>query len=243
MLYNTPYKKGDIYIANRKEVVYYALDDVKIKSIKPTVNNNYYFNIYMNDIDNIEYIDTKEYESYQCLKTSNSVWFKNELNDNTIRELWSPNFNRQSNEFEAIYLSNNQPIITYDSIEMKNIDEFIEKYDNKKDGSLIIYVRLVCMHISHKSFSNKWIIRKIIYNSYINTISKEDIDELYEEDVNNLKRTISNKIVKLESKIYKLQNSKLELKSIYSKFSNNDICLKEFVEYVDNIRNETFLSK
>ena len=243
MSYNTPYKKGDIYISNRTEVVYYGLDDVKIKNIIPTGNKNYYFNLYMNDIESIEFVDKKEIESCQTLKTSNSVWFKNNLDNDSIHELWSPCFNKQSNEFEAIYLYNNQPIITYDNIEMKNIDEFLEKYNNKIEGSLIIYVRLVCMHITEKSFSNKWIIRKIIYNSFINTISKEDIGELYTEDVNNLKKTISDKIIKLESKIEKLKKTKVELKSIFNKFSTNEIFLKEFVEYVDNIRNETFFSK
>ena len=243
MLYNTPYKKGDIYISNRTEVVSCGLDDVKIKNIIPTGNNNYFFNLYINDDENIEYIDKKEIESCQTLKTSNSIWFKNNLDEQNIQELWSPCFNKQSNEFKAIYLSNNQPIITYDNIEMKNLDEFLEKYNNKIEGSLIIYVRLVCMHITHKSFSNKWIIRKIIYNTFINTISKEDIDELYIEDVNNIKKTITEKIIKLESKIEKFKKIKLELKYIYNKFLTNDICLKEFVDNVDNIRNETFLSK
>jgi len=91
MFYNTPYKKGDIYIANRAELVYCSLDDVKIKNIKSTGNNNYYFNISINDIDNIEYIDKKESECYQSLKTSNSVWFNNNLDDDIIRELWSSN--------------------------------------------------------------------------------------------------------------------------------------------------------
>ena len=113
MLYNTPYKKGDIYISNRTEVVYRGLDDVKIKNIIPTGNNNYYFNLYVNDNESIEYINKKEIESCQTLKTSNSIWFKNNLDDHSIDELWLPCFNKQSNEFEAIYLYNNQFNLTH----------------------------------------------------------------------------------------------------------------------------------
>jgi len=221
MSYNSPYKKGDFFLSNKKKQEILVLDDVVIKNIYR--KQKHIFEVQIRDEKDMQTFQQKDKECYHELIRSNEAWFHNSLDETTIQSMWKPNYDIQTSTVEITYPLNNPPMLIYNDEEQPTLSDFWNKYDDDKNGILTINVKLVCMKIEKKQFSNIWILRNINFSKCQNTLTKEDINEIYHFDIKKMLNTIDKHTKKLENEIEELSNIKKELNEQYNVFSNEVI--------------------
>jgi len=222
---NKPYFKKKAYISEAKKEFNINLNDIKINNINKISNNSnaLKLNIYINN-DNINTINNIDDKSLNILKKKNIEWFKNNLNNNELSELFNYSSCSQTNTIEAII--SNKSIITYNNNNIEINTELINILQKNKNF-INITLSHIGLYIYKEKIVNKWFIKNIsiLDDLYINdfTINKEEIENEWE---NTLKDTITN----LNEVLYNYEKNKIKINN----FTNINL---DLINDIKNIKN------
>jgi len=222
---NKPYFKKKAYISEAKKELNINLNDIKINIINKISNNSnaLKLNIYINN-DNINLFNNIDDKSLNILKKKNHEWFKNNLNNNELSELFNYSCCSQTNTIEAII--SNKSIITYNNNNIEINTELINILQKNKNF-INITLSHIGLYIYKEKIVNKWFIKNIsIFDYlYINdfTINKEEIENEWE---NTLKDTITN----LNEVLYNYEKNKIKINN----FTNINL---DLINDIKNIKN------
>lgn len=227
-LYSNPIKKSNHYICNSRE-------KLSINLLNVTILNN----IFINDnksllkirVDNsldIERLNNIDILSRNTMIENNKIWFKNAMTEEKIIERFNPSFDKQSGVLSIYIYSEHPPKIIHDSITKKSIDE-IESTIFEMNNIINIDIRLLGLYISSDSFEVKWIARKIDITSLNEFIvgDDKDIEDSWENEIEELENMIDNKIMRLS-------NKKKEIKEMLNKCRNKECKWENIRKYVNS---------
>lgn len=241
---NPEYKKNKCYVSLCNPTEKIVINELKIKDIKKMDNSKgYILNAILNEKTNkegIKIIKDIDEEAYDSIKKNNQIWFNNKLDDDELNKLYINSYNSDTNLISLI-LSVNNPIniiINGNIIDDLNIlIKILTDYREIKKYIINVEISHLGLYFYPKISSNKWIIKTININNYEdnsddNGWDREEIENNWEEDINEINNNIQNEIKRLEnlnSKINEIFKEIKEMKYPDNNWENKLNLLKSFI--------------
>lgn len=232
MEFNTPIKKNNVYISTLEKNININIIDVKIVNIQRINTEKIILELYINDNKIIDYLENFEKETIKTVKENNNKWFKNNMTDEKLINLYEPSFDSQTNILKVYVYNRYSPKIMINEELCDNIYDVIN--NEIKEKIISIELRYLGIYIQSTSFENKWLIKSI----HVMTIEEEmnDKDMIYESWENELKK----KETEIYEKIRELTEFKDKMWEIYKK-SKENTQWKEELEKLRNLMNKFFI--
>jgi len=232
----TKNKKNKCYISLRNPNEKLIINEIKLKDFKKIdKSKGYILNCILNDNNNnsdtIKKIINIDKEAYDSIKKNNQTWFNNKLEDEEINKLYISSYDNDNSSINLI-LSINNPINII--INGKNIDdinvliEILSDYINLKKYIINVEISHLGLYFYPKISSNKWIIKTINLNNYEdednnddnNGWFREDVENGWEEHIQEINDNIQNEIKRLENLSIKMNEIFNEIKEM--KYADNN---------------------
>jgi hypothetical protein len=225
-LFKVPeYKKNKCYISVRQSKEKIILNEIIIKEVKKLDNSKgYILTCIIKEKNNKESINTVKHideQAYEAIKKNNQIWFNNKVDDEELNKLYINSFEIDTGIINLI-LSINNPIniIINDEI----IDDFdvlstiLNDYRNIKKYIINVEINHLGLYFYPKISSNKWLIKTININdyedNYDNTWSRQEIENDWENDIQELSNNINIEIKRLENLNTKINEIFKEIKDM-----------------------------
>jgi hypothetical protein len=229
-LFKTPILKNKNYISYLTNPLKYQIYEVKIKNIqKLKSSNGYIITIYIpNDINNNLYNELIKIDEHalNSILINNNKWFKNNLEEDELKKLYKSSYCKQTNTLN-ILISDTVPInININNKYHDNINEVLDillDLRNLKNYIINIEVQHIGLYIYSEISTNKWIVKDInILNIEHDKCSwnREDIENSWESEVNNINELIENKIVETNNYIDNLIKYRNNVNNILKEAKN-----------------------
>lgn len=221
-----PKKKNGVYIAkvlNQNNGVYrLKFTMAKYISLNKIPASGDLLKIWLsptNDItaESIKLISEIDNEVLDIIKEHNKEWFKNELDEDQIKEFFRPSLNLASNTLSILNATVHQSLLVFN----KNIIDSI--YDIDFTDSLIeAEIEIQGLYFFQKKCGIRWILHKLIVNSNSIDVSddildRETIEETWDTDIESFNTHIDENCTRLQNKIDKLQKFKRDINDTYNK--------------------------
>lgn len=227
-LYDNPIKKRNHYICNLKEKVSLNLSNV-------TILNNLFINdsksllkVRINNNVDIETLNNIDIMARNTMIENNKVWFNNNMTEERIIEKFNPSFDIQSGILSLYIYTEHPPKIVDDNITRNNIDT-IESIVFEMNNIVNIDIRLLGLYISQDTFGVKWMIKRVDIIPLNESIVGDDkeIEDSWENEIEELESMIDNKIMRLSTK-------KEEMKELLNKCKNKECKWENIRKYVNS---------
>lgn len=209
--FRKPYFKKKAYISEPKIPVNINLNDIKINNLNRISSNSnaLKLNFYI-DKDNLNILKNIDDYSLTTLKKKNKDWFKNDLNNDEITELFNYSFCSQTNTIEAIL--SNKSTINYNNNIMEINSDLLNILKNNKNKIINITISNIGLYIFKEKIQNKWFIKEIninnqddvIINDFI--INKEEIENEWENTLNDTITNLNELVDTYEKNKIKINN-------------------------------------
>lgn len=229
---NPEYKKNKCYVSSCNPTEKLVINELKIKDIKIMDNSKgYIINTILNEKnnkDNIKIIKNIDDEAYDAIKKNNQLWFNNKLEDDELNKLYINSYNNDNNLISLILSINNPINIIINGNIIEDINILIKILtDYREINKYIINVEIshLGLYFYPKISSNKWIIKTININNYEdnnddNSWNREEIENGWEEDIQEINNNIQNNIKILENLNSKINEIFKEIKEM--KYPDNN---------------------
>lgn len=163
-----------------------------------------------------ELISQIDDEVLEAIKENNGQWFKNELDEEQIKQFFRPSFNRASNTVSILNATVHQSLLVFN----KNIIDSI--YDIDFTDSIIeAEIEIQGLYFFQKKCGIRWILHKLIVNSNSIDVSddildRQTIEDTWDTDIESFNTHIDENCTRLQHKIDKLQKFKGEINDTYA---------------------------
>lgn len=221
---NPEYKKNKCYVSLRNPNEKLIINEIKLKNFKRIdKSNGYILNCILNENNNsdiIKKIINIDKEAYDAIKKNNQIWFNNKLEDEEINKLYINSYDNDNNSINLILSINNPINIIINGKNEDNINTLIEilsDYRNLKKYIINVEISHLGLYFYPKSSSNKWIIKTININNYEdedNGWFREDVENDWEEHIQEINNNIQNEIKRLENLSIKMNELLNEIKEM-----------------------------
>jgi hypothetical protein len=244
--FKAPILKNKCYISHVKSPLILKLNEVKIKNIKKLNNSSgYYINLYISPKNNIDIINDLSYTDKEALDNiilNNDKWFNNGLEVDELKELYNFSYCPQSNTVNCILSSN----ISYNA----NINN--EEIDEDKLLEILLNVRdlknyIISIDILHAGLYfypelsiNKWIIKSIKLTDIEYEKcewDREDIENDWCYEVNNIVEDIDSNILIIEKQITELTEYKNNINTLIKEIKELETTDKNWENKIDTLKN------
>ena len=222
-----PVKKEKNFIAkvtnDANKTIRIKVPDAIFMSLSPLASGGRTMRIYMNDTEVIHKISDIDTQARDITIRKNQEWFNNNLDRETIDQLFRNSMNQINNTMVVLLSDTNEPIVYVNGIQEDdyNINNITPK------TSLTLTIEAQGLLIYPKKFGIRWIVRSIyITNNNIDdsnegiTIDKEGIEEAWKNDLVEMDNKIEDDIKILESRINELRNIRTYMNDCYEKAVN-----------------------
>lgn len=228
----TPKKKNGVYIAkilNMNNNPYrLKVNMTKYISLQKIPASGDLLKIWLNPNNHItaeciKILSEIDEEVLKSIKENNKNWFKNELDEDEIKEFFRPSLNVVSNTLSLLNATVHQSLLIFN----KNIIDTIHDIDFT-DTIIEAEIEIQGLYFFQKKCGIRWIIHKLIVTSNTNDISEDildrrTIDETWVADLENFNNDIHESCKRLENKIAKLQNFKTKINNEYQQSKTLEI--------------------
>lgn len=249
IIFKTPVLKNKSYISSTNNLIKLQIFEAKIKNIQKMINSKgYSISIYIppNNNDNkklLEYLIYIDDTALYNLLINNNIWFNNELNEDDLKNLYRPSYSKQTNTLNII-LSENIPVnIVIDNKYCDNITKLLDiLLDNRNLKNFIINIDIqhIGLYIYSKVSTNKWLIKDInISNIETDKCSwfREDIENGWKDDIDNINNNIDNKIIEYNNHITELLKYKENINTTFNSATSFKDADKNWENKLINLKN------
>ncbi len=210
IIYTQPIAKKNYYISKTSTHIYYDIIDIKIKKITK-LNEGYLLTIYI-DNDTQAFIDIIDNDAKNILIKENSLWFRNELNEDDIQELFKSSYCKQ-NKIISVYITNNTKIFINNKL--SEISDFLDK--TSKHYIINGKLQLLGMFIYSNQTYNKWHMNTInVYDDESScTDNRKELEDYWQDTINECNN-------KLDNQIININKIKDDIKNLYIDIINTE---------------------
>jgi hypothetical protein len=193
--------------------------------------------LYLN-VEDQSFFDIYDNKAVIELTQKNKEWFRNNLKDIDIQNLYNTSFCHQNqiinifipNELTRIYINDK-------STTLNDIIHILTDVHYNKKYTINLQLQHYGMHIYSKKTLTKWIgVSIYIYtNDDISIDSKEDIEKFWKEQIDETKLILHKKIENIKEIEYQLDNLYLELVEEIKWNKQWDYKIQEINKIIQNI--------
>ena len=191
---SVPEKKSSFYLVRCNNNIQIRLNNVDLRK-KYILGNKTYYSYYIHDKEDREKLSNVEIDARDAVLEKNKEWFKNNLTNDDIVEMYEPSYDDQSQYLEVLHLDKFPAIITGNN--------------NLSNCITCITVQLLGICINKNSYSVKWVLKSM------ETIDVDELDDdleiEWENKISNFEREIDvriNKLMKAKENVRELFKSK-----------------------------------
>ena len=238
IILKTPYLKKNTYISELDKEVTLKLTNINIKNILK-YRDYYIIQLYLNNIDNINYLTHIDEKILNIYTKKNKKWFNNELSVNELNELFLKSYCTHTYTTDII-LNNDTIIIKNNKIVDLNNDIISKK--KKNDIEIEIEEKILGIYISKKSIKIKWIITKISIDTIINDmeLNNEELENEWIDTFNETVEFLDNKKIEYTKRMNNIEvfkNNNRELLNEIKKTTNKKSWNQKINILKNNIKN------
>lgn len=244
--FKKPVLKNKCYISHLISPLKLNLNDIKIKNIKKLNNSSgYYLSIYISPKNNIDIINNLSYTDKEALSNiilNNDKWFNNGLEVDELKELYNFSYCSQSNTINCI-LTSNIPYnanINSEEIDEDNLLEILFNIRDLKKYIISIDILHAGLYFYPELSINKWVIKSIQLTDIECEIcewNREDIENDWNNEVNDIIEDINNNIIIKEKQISELTEYKTNINALLNEIKELETTDKIWENKIENLKN------
>jgi hypothetical protein len=228
-----PEKKDDKYVAKIIEPVKVIFSDVKLKSIRRMIDNKgYNITIYIPETINAEGISNINKLDNNIMKdiiNYSPKWFNKDITQNELIEMYNKSFCSQTKTISVIFTNTKYPKLLYNNNNVETVDKIIAILrENNHYNKCIINVEIEYhgIYFYADNTKNKWVVSSIDITDISNDnnnewISKEDIIDRLNDNINVINTKMNKRIIELQKYINELEENKVNLNKQFLELKQN----------------------
>lgn len=243
--YLKPVKKKNFYISKLTNRKYLTFNDVKIYNFiqlsHDKNNKGYHLNIYVGSEEK-DRLDKIDKHLLDTLLTNNNKWFENNLDENSIMNMYKKTYCSQNNILKCIISNNILPEIIINDKKHDNAEELIHiinKPSNLKNFYITLKLENIGLYIYQSECYIKWLVKSInineINNDITNELSKREIEEEWKIIIDEAIGNIDNKISEyknIKEKILVSYNNLISIDNTGKNWENKILDIKKNINNI-----------